>query len=63
MNIDFVLNCKVKNGALSEASLSSYLISAEHQFKKGRENPPTYPPNMCKNLIYLVRSLNKITEC
>jgi len=61
--INFILNCKVNNGIISKASLNSYLISAEYQFKKGRDNPPHYPPEMCKSLIYMVRSLNKITAC
>jgi hypothetical protein len=61
--IDFALKCEFKNGTLSESSLNSYLIGAERQFKKGRENPPTYPANVCKSILHLVRSLNKTNAC
>ena len=62
-NIEFVLSCKAETGEIKQESLNTYLEMANNQYKKGKENPPKYPSDICESVSYLVRSLNKISKC
>jgi len=61
--IEFVLSCKAGTGEIKKESLNAYLEMANNQYKKGKENPPKYPSDLCESVSYLVRSLNKISKC
>ena len=61
--IDFVLTCKFKDSTLSKDDVTRYLIMADSEFKKGRDNPPAFPLTVCKSISTLVRQVNKISAC